>query len=327
MIAAATTLPIIAGWDPNRLQGDTYTYDHTLAARAVNFFGDCLVHVNNSRYTRAFTPLELAPWQEDIISVMFGCVHRETGLRRFRQGLKFVARKNGKSTLCAGLSLYALYCDREAGGENYCVASALRQSQILSRVAEKMVRANKKLNARSTINKTQKRIDYDGSFFQAMPADAGGLHGLNSHFVICDEVHALPMGGFEIWDVISTGGASRAQPMLLGISTAGHDQATKCYELYEYACSVRDGTMDDPLFFPAIYEAPRGCALDDWDAIKAANPNLGISVSLEYIEGEMQRAVSSSSFENAYRTLHLNQWVQQRTRWLNMDDWRACVEA
>jgi len=325
MVAAtATELPTLAGFDPNRLM-DGYRFDLEKAKRAVSFFPNVLSHVKNSRFTRANTPFVLQEWQEILLLLLFGVVDDE-GLRRFRTAYIEIPRKNGKTTLSAGIALLGLFSDREAGAEVYCAASTRDQAGLLFEITAGMVQKSELLSKESTVKKSVKRIVYRDSYLRAVASDSHALHGLNSHVVVADEVHAWTQGGHELWDVLATGCASRAQPIMLGITTAGFDQQSKCYELHEYAKKVRDGHIDDASFLPVVYGAEPD---EDWKdpAIwKKANPNLGVSLPIEYLQQVCDQAGNNPSFQNAFRRLHLNQWTSQRTRWLTMEAWDACEE-
>ena len=108
----------IAGYNPYEDTDGCY-YDAEAAERAVGFFRDCLTHVKGER---AGKPFELDTWQENIVATLFGW-KLENGYRRFRTTYIEVPRKNGKSTLCAGLALYMLISDGEAGAEVYSEAA------------------------------------------------------------------------------------------------------------------------------------------------------------------------------------------------------------
>ena len=122
----------------------------------------------------------------------------------------------------------------------------------------------------------------------------------------------------------STG--ARKQPLVIHITTSDYDRESICNEKYAYAVKVRDGIIDDPSFLPVIYEASRE---DDWthpDTWRKANPGLGESVFLEYLEREGKRAEDSPSYENTFKRLHLNIRTEQDTRWIPMVKWDACAE-
>lgn len=307
----------IAGYDPTRHDGDFY-YDAEAAERAVDFFPEVLSFVKG---LKARDPFNLEDWQADIVRTIFGWKRDSDGSRRFRQVFIAVPRKNGKSTMIAGLALYVLFCDAEAGAECYCAAASQEQASLVFNSAATMVRKSG-LDKRCKVRDSMKRIVYKDSFFRAIPANEGPSHGYDSHLIIGDEIHAWP--GREFHDVLHTSTGARAQPLELYITTAGYDRLSLCFEKWKYARQVRDGKIDDPAFLPAIYETDES---DDWTdpaVWEKANPNLGVSVSREYIAAECEKAKQNPAYENTFRRLHLNQWTSQETRWLPMDHWRKC---
>lgn len=122
----------------------------------------------------------------------------------------------------------------------------------------------------------------------------------------------------------TTSTGARRQPLIIHITTADFDRESICNEKYDYACKVRDGVVDDPAFLPVIYEA----GLDeDWTSPKVwkrVNPNLGVSLSVDYLQRECRKAQDTPSYENTFKRLHLNIRTQQDVRWLTLEAWDAC---
>jgi len=320
MIASSKYLEPIAGFDPKRLQ-DGFFFDKKKADRAVSFFEDCLCHVKNSRYTRANQPFILDPWQKSIVSTLFGSVDKD-GNRRYRTCYIEIPRKNGKSTLAAGLALYGLFADGEDGAECYFAAADKEQAQLAYDIAAGMVRKCEILSTNSKIKDSVKRIIYKDSYLRAISSDAHTKHGFNTHFAVLDELHAWK--GRELWDVLATSTGARCQPLIVGITTAGHDRQSICWEVHDYAEKVRDGKVDDPSFLPIIFGADLKDDYRDPATWEKANPNLGVSLAREYMEGEAKKADANPSYLNTFLQLHLNVWTQQRTRWLMTRHWDSC---
>lgn len=308
----------IAGYKPIATAGDAYSYDSEAADKSVEFFPKLLRHIKGPR---ANEPFHLEPFQQDVNRTIFGW-RDSRGVRRYRTVFIILPRKNGKSTWLAGIGNYVLFADGEGGAECYCSASDREQASLVFNLSASMIRKAPSLEKHCKIRDSTKRIMYGDSFLRAIPANEGGSHGFNSHLIIGDELHAWP--GREFYDVLHTSTGAREQPLEIYITTAGFDRNSVCYEIYEYAKSVRDGKIEDPSFLPVIYEAEES---DDWtdpEIWKKANPNIGVSVSTEYIERECKRAQKNPAIENTFRRLHLNQWTSQETRWLQMDHWRKC---
>lgn len=307
----------IAGYDPVATAGEC-SYDAEAAEKAAAFFYRVLVFVKGFK---AKEPFRLEPWQADIVRTIFGW-KRPDGTRRYRQVFIEVPRKNGKTTLLAGLANYLLFCDAEAGAECYCAAGDRDQASLAWNSAAAMVEASSLLK-RCKVRKSQKRIIYDGSFLRAIAANESGAHGFDVHFAVCDELHVWP--DRSMYDVIHTGTGARRQPLEVYITTAGWDRNSICWEVLTTARQVRDGQIDDDTFLPVIYEAAED---DDWtdpEVWRKANPNLGVSVTEEYLARECKKAQENPAYENTFRRLHLNQWTSQESRWIQMARWRDCA--
>ena len=180
----------------------------------------------------------LADWQyRDIIEPLFGTL-RADGLRQYRTSYIEIPRKNGKSTLCAGIALYLLMADGEKGAEIVSAAADREQASIVFDIASSMVQASPMLASRCTVLRKE-IVTKNGSRYRAISADAHTKHGFNCSGIIFDELHAQP--NRELWDVLTTSVGSRRQPLTVAITTAGHDRNSLCYEMHQHARSVLMG--------------------------------------------------------------------------------------
>jgi phage terminase large subunit-like protein len=288
---------------------------------AVAFFERLLHHVKGEWSGEVF---KLQPWQRELIGELFGW-KRPDGSRRYRRAYIEIPRKNGKSTLAAGIGLLLLFADDEPGAEIYSAAADRDQAAIVFDVAKGMVESSPQLQRLAEVFKRSITVPATRSSYKVLSADAFTKHGLNAHGVIFDELHAQP--NRELWDVLSTSMGARRQPLLVAITTAGYDRESVCWEQHEYARQVIAGVIEDPAFFGYIAAADEA---DDWTAPETwtkANPGLGVSVKLDYLETECRRAQNSPAYQNTFRRLHLNQWTQQETRWLDLAAWDRCAMA
>jgi phage terminase large subunit-like protein len=268
-------------------------------------------------------PFILQPWQKKFIRKLFGYVNKD-GTRRYRTAYLEIPRKNGKSELAAAIALYLLFADGEPGAEIYSAAADREQASLVFNAAATMVRKSKSLSKISRIINSQKRIVFykKNSFYRAISSEAYSKHGFNTHAVVYDELHVAP--NRDLWDTLQTSMGARRQPLMLAITTAGYDRNSICWEVHEYARQVRDGVIKDPSFLPVIYSADPE---DDWTDEKVwakANPNLGVTIKLDFLRQECQRAKEIPAYQNTFRRLYLNQWTQQDTRWIDMEAWREC---
>lgn len=291
--------------------------DTEAAKIAIRFFEENLTHAKGELGGKAFL---LEPWQKNYIGRLFGTL-RKDGLRQYRTSFLAIPRKNGKSTLCAGIALKLMF-DGEPGAEIYSCAADRDQARLVFEMAKVCVEASPKLRSRLRVFRNSIVREDTHSVYRALSAEAFTKHGLNAHGVIFDELHAQP--DRELNDVMATSMGARRQPLLVYITTAGHDRKSVCWELWRYAEAVASGAIKDDTFLPAIYAAPAEADWKDEKVWARANPNLGVSVKLDFLRTECQRAVEVPAYENTFRQLYLNQWTEQDTRWLRMDHWAQC---
>lgn len=287
------------------------------ARHALAFF-DFLRHSKDQWAGQLF---ELSPWQAFWVAVVFGWM-RYDGTRRFRKAYKRVARKNGKSTLLAGVGLYLLAGDGVAGSEVYTAATKMEQAKITHSESELMVMQSPELRRHLSIYKNKIFIPGTASKYVPLGADAKTQDGLNPHGIIVDELHAHPSR--ELWDVLDSATGARSQPLMYAITTAGFNgNESICVEEDNYVKALLQETSHDDAYFGVIYELDDE---DDWQDesnwIKA-NPNLGVSAHLDKLrEGAVKAANQPSALEN-FLTKHMNRWVRASQLWMPAEKWRA----
>lgn len=326
------TLRLIPGYDPFATAGDAW-FDEDAALMALEFFPECLKHIEG---VMAGEPFVLEPWQQAIIGNLFGWKRRigNKVVRRYRECLIFIPRKAGKTPIAAGVGIYHLFCDPERGQQNYIAASTKEQAGLLFRHCKGMVEQEDELSSRCRIYGgnapagQSQSIVVGNSFLKVISGDVKtGAHGKNTNLAIVDELHEQP--DRELTDTLRTSMASanKPQPLLIYTTTSDYDRPNSiCNEIHDYASKVRDGLIENTAFLPVIYEASID---DDWTdpaVWAAANPNLGVSVSEEYMRTECQRAKDSPAYENTFKRLHLNIRTEQDVRWLQMEHWDACTQ-
>lgn len=294
------------------------------AERVRTFFAKWL---KPSKGLKAGASFELLPWQwEGVIAPLFGW-RRSDGTRRYREAYIEVPKKNGKSTLVAGVGLYLTIADKEQGAEVYIAAADRGQASIIYDEAAAMVAASSSLKSRCMVTPSSKTIGYPKttSLLKALSAEAYTKEGINASAVLFDELHAQPTR--ELWDCLRYSGAARLQPLTISITTAGWDRHSICWERHVYAEKVRDGIIEDWEFLPVIYAAGPD---DDWtspDVWRKANPSLGVTIKEEDMARACKEAREQPAAENAFRRYRLNQWTEQATRWLQLEQWDKCGTA
>jgi len=298
-----------------------YYFDKDAAIRAVSFIEKFCTHTKGEL---AGKPFLLEDWQKEIVGNIFGWKNKDTNLRKYRTVFIEVPRKNGKTTLCAAISLYMLFADSERGSEVYAAAGDRNQAGIVFEIAKGMILNNPELTNRSKVFRNSITHEAKGNFFQAISSDSKTKHGFNSNCVVFDELHTQP--NRDLWDTLTTSTGSRRQPLTIAITTAGYDRQSICFEIYKYAKSVESGAISDDTFYPVIYEADETDDITKEETWIKANPNYGVSLRKEYMEQESKKAVNVPSYQNTFKRLMLNIWTESLVKWIGHDEWSACHE-
>lgn len=300
-----------------------YRFDHERAEHTLKFFS----FMRHSRAEWAGQPLKLDPWQQFIIWCVFGWVGKKTGHRRFRTAYIEIPRKNGKTTMAAGVAAYLADADGEMGAEVFCVGADESQSLRCFNEIKFSVRKSPELAKRFRPFKDIITIDDTNSFIRPVAHNPDAIHGQNPSGAIIDETHKHKND--EVFDAMDGGRGARREPLLWCISTAGNRQEGIGYELNARARTCLDavGTKWDPdeRFFTIIYSADQGDDSFDELTWRKANPGFGISVKPEYLEEQMRTAKQNARKKRRFEQDHLNIWSQEYSKWLDVKLWDACA--
>lgn len=231
-------------------------FDQERAERPIRFIETFCKH---SKGEWAGQPVKLELFQKAFISALFGFVDKTTGVRRYRETMFYVARKNGKSTLLSGLALYMLIADNEPGAEVYSVASKKDQAKIIFDETLNMVKQSKDLSEVLKKRKSDLYFSLTFSKMQPLGKNSDTLDGLNSHLVIMDELHSIK--DRNLYEVMKQSQSARRQPLMIMITTAGTVRECIFDDTYKYACDVADGIIQDKTFLPILYELDKK---DEW---------------------------------------------------------------
>lgn len=287
------------------------------ATHALEFFD----YLRHSKGKWAGDRFDLEPWQQFVISTVFGWYVKKTGARRFHTVYEEIPRKNGKSTKLAGIGLKLFCADDEPGAEVYSVATKRDQAKIIFNEAKRMARKSEELSGVIDIFTNNLSMQDGACKFEPLGRDSDSMDGLNISGGLIDELHAHKTR--DVWDVIETAMGSRDNYLLWAITTAGVDQESICYEVRSYAIQVLEQVIEDDSLFVFIATMDEG---DDWReeiTWQKANPNYGVSVSASYLKEKCQAAQKVPAKQNAFLRLHLNKWTQQVNRWLDLAMWDA----
>jgi phage terminase large subunit-like protein len=306
----ATTLPPLQATAPAR--------------RVLEFFETHLRHTSGAN---AGQPLRLAPWQRrELIAPIFGTL-RPDGRRQYRTAFVTMPRRNGKSSIAAGIALYLLVADDEPGSYVVSAAANREQARVVFDQAAKMVEASPALSAMCQVYRGEIVIPGTGSRYKVLSRDSKVQHGMDLSGVVIDELHAHRDA--ELYRVLTTSTGSRRQPLTFVITTASSDVHSIAAEVYTYSEQVRTGVIRDPSWFSVVYSAPADA--DPWAEAtwRACTPALRSGFrSLDELRTAARQAQAVPAREATFRTLYLNQWFTAvGSRWLDLGAWDACQRA
>ena len=299
-----------------------YYFDEKAADHAV-WWIECTIY--HWRGKLKGKPFKLSAWQEwDIIRPLFGWKRKSDGTRRFRRALMMIARKNGKSMLLASIGLYMMIADGEAGAHVYCAATKEAQARLIWRDARKFVKHSPFLKSVVDCRSKVLLFDHLDGEFHALGKDSDTQDGLDVHAALVDEYHAHKDSG--MLGVLDSAVGQRAQPLIAIISTAGFGLESPCREEQELAEKIlnQEEGFENDEYFAYI------CTVDDPEKWKEpeewykANPELGLSISIEDFANECKTAEQLSTKRVNFKVKRLNIWMSAADLWLDsVDPWKA----
>lgn len=303
-----------------RTEGFPYWFDEDEGVKRCNFFA----RLRHCKGEWANRPIVLEGWQAFIIFCVFGWKRVDNGKRRYLRADVETARKNGKTTLAAGIGIEMMsQIENEPGAEVYAAAVDRNQAKLCWEGAKQIIQGT---TALSEIFKTYQFSILDtrmASSFKPLSKDTQNKDGLNPSCGICDERHAWKTN--DIYELLRTGMGSRSQPLLFSITTAGLDKSLPYFDDLGRMKDILDGHVIDEQQFVMIYELDKD---DDWKDERnwyKANPNLGVSLSLDYLRSEFEDAVrKGGSREVHFKTKNLNMWVDAPEVWIPDEKVVAC---
>ena len=292
-----------------------YIFDEAKGNRPIEFVERFCKH---SKGEWAGKPVKLELFQKAFIAALFGFVDKKTGLRKYRETLFLVARKNGKSTMAAGIALYCMIADHEPGAEIYSTATKRDQARLLFDEAQRMVKQSPELSKYIRKRKTDLYFDAGMAKFQPLGRNSDTLDGLNASLVIMDELHGVR--DRNLYEVMKQSQSARRQPLLIMITTAGTVRECIYDDMYSYACNVLDGVIKDESFLPVLYELDDAKEWENPEAWPKANPGLGTIKKLDDLQRKVERAKSSAADRSGVLCKDFNVRQNAASSWLTFDD-------
>ena len=281
-------------------------------------------------------PLTLEPWQADYINELFR-LDPETGRRAYKSSLLLLPRKNGKSTLAAGIALYMLCADGEQSPECFVAANSKEQAGAVFRQMRDIVLTGPLIDYVTPMRAHLESPDNLG-IARVVSADARLQHGTNPSTAVLDELWAAK--SMELLEAFESGTSAREQPLTLIISTVGHEKDSPLHDLhmaaYDAPEELRETKNDGFLtivrdtksgFLWWLYGPPfdsdgrYNVDLDDPDVWVKSNPASWVTKEvLEELHAKPSLRLSE------FQRFAVNCWSESSDYWLPQGSWDAGQE-
>ena len=295
------------------LESKEYVFDVKKANNAITWIEK---HAHHTEGILAPGLLELELWQKAFLSIVFGVCDPKTGLRQFREIVLVVARKNGKSLFASAIANYEFFIDGGYGARIYCLAPKLDQAEIIYNdiwtqiLLEDELRWDKDNQSKKNVAKhrmTDLFIPDTNSTVKKIAFSAKKSDGFNPSLTICDEIASWAGDqGLKQYEVMKSGMGARPEGLLLSCSTAGYINDSIYDELFKRATRFLLGDSQEKRLLPFLYTIDDPEKWDDINELAKSNPNLGVSVSVDYLLEEIAVAYGSLSKKAEFLTKYCN---------------------
>ena len=316
------------------LQAGRFCFDAKKAGKAIRFIENFCRH-HEGDLAPQLIKLEL--WQKAFVSVVFGVLD-ENGRRQFREVILIVARKNGKTLFAAAVAVYCMIMDGEYGARIYFAAPKLEQASICYDAFYQMLTKEPELAELIKKRRSDIYVAESNSSAKELAFNSKKSDGLNISLCVADEIASWPgVQGLRMYEVIASSFGARTQPLLLSISTAGYINEGIYDELIKRATRLLLGNSREKRLAPFLYMIDDVDKWNDINELRKSNPNLGVSVSVDYMLEEIAKAEGSRSKKAEFLTKYCNIKQSSSQAWLEaqvverasgpalqMEDFRNC---
>lgn len=304
------------------LQDKLFYYDNKKANKAIRFIENFCHHCEGRSDL-----IKLELWQKAIVAAIFGIVDKE-GIRQFREVVVVVARKNGKSLLASAIANYHLYLDGEYGAKVFCVAPKLDQADIIYNDIWQTVSTEPELERLIKRRKSDYFIESTNSSVKKIAFNHKKSDGFNPSLTVCDEIASWHGdAGLKQYEVMKSALGARLQPIILSISTSGYENEGIYDELMKRSTRFLLGNSNEKRLLPFLYTIDDVSLWNDINELNKSNPNLGVSVSVDYLLEEIAVAEGSLSKKSEFMCKYANVKSSSSQAWLNvLDVEAACGE-
>jgi len=276
-------------------------------------------------------PFLLEPWQKFIVYNLLGFFHKGTNLRRFKEAFIMIPRKNGKTPFVAALSWGLGILERNSGAEIVIVGNLLKQAlQSFNFLLFNLRQMGEAANFRILDNNQEHSIYGEiGQGFMRIETIAGNsdrMDSLNTLIQILDELHLYKSP--SQYNTIKESGKAYRNSLCIGITTAGDNMNSFCYNRMKYCQKILDGTIKDEQYFVFIAKADEDPTTGDVDYTnpvehEKANPNYNVSVSAQELMAEALQAQNDPQQRKSFLAKSLNVYTSSTKSYFNVEEFRA----
>ena len=313
------------------IEDGTYKFDAKKADKAIKWIEKYCHHTEG---VLAPGNLKLELWQKALVACMFGLINPKDGYRQFREVLLVVGRKNGKSLFASAIANYTFFEDGGFGTRVYCVAPKLDQADIIYNdiwtmiTLEKDLLQNKELPKDNTARHrmTDLYIESTNSTVKKIAFSAKKSDGFNPSLTICDEIASWQGdAGLKQYEVMKSGMGARPEGIMLSCTTSGYQNDSIYDELVKRATRFLLGESKETKLLPFLYMIDDIEKWNDINELRKSNPNLGVSVSIDYLLEEIAIAEGSLSKKVEFITKYCCLKQNSSTAWLSTQTVQKCM--
>lgn len=296
------------------LEKKQFFFDQKAANHVIQFVEQYCRH-----HEGALAPdlIKLELWQKAFLSVVFG-IKDYNGNRQFREVVLLIGRKNGKTLLAAAIAAYCAYKDNEYGGRIYFTAPKLQQATLCYDAFYQMIRKEPSLDKRARKRRTDVYIESSNTSAAPLAFSVRKSDGLNISCCIADELASWQGDpGLKFYEVLKSSFGARRQPLLINITTAGYVDGGIYDELIRRSTRVLYGDAKETRLAPFLYMIDDVEKWNDINELTKANPNLGVSITVDYLLEEIRIAEGSLSKVSEVLTKYANIKQNSSLAWLS----------
>lgn len=291
-----------------------YYFDQKKANKSIKFI-ETFCHHSEGPLAPGTIKLEL--WQKAVLSIMFGILDKN-GRRQFREVFLVVSRKNGKSLFASAIAIYEFFVDGGFGTRIYNIAPKLDQAEIIYNDIWQGILCEPELKAVARHRMTDLFIESTNSTVKKIAFSAKKSDGFNPSLTICDEIASWQGdAGLKQYEVMKSGMGARPEAILLSISTAGYVNEGIYDELMKRSTRFLLGDSKETRLLPLLYTIDDIDKWNDINELRKSNPNLGVSVSVDYLLEEIAVAEGSLSKKAEFITKYCNIKQNSSQAWLS----------